>query len=224
MTLPHPNACPSTSVACQRLLTELRRLGINDERVLDAIVRVPRDRFVEPEFRKSAWENVALAIPHGQTISQPFVVALMSQALALDGSERVLEIGTGSGYQTAVLAHLAREIVTIERIPALATSALERFAALGIEHVVSIVGDGSDGWAPGAPYDAIMVTAGARETPDALLAQLSPAHGRMVAPIGPSDGERLTLIQMDNGARTWHDLGSVRFVPLIRDQTREQHS
>ncbi len=188
------------------------------------MAHVPREQFVEHELRLAAWENVALAIPHGQTISQPFVVALMTQALALDGRERVLEIGTGSGYQAAILAALVREVVTIERIPALAALAVERLDALGIHNIVSIVGDGSDGWQPGAPFDAIMVTAGARTEPTELLGQLSPEHGRMVIPIGPSDGERLTLFRMVNGELIRQDLGSVRFVPLIRDHTREQDS
>lgn len=206
------------------LLAALRRQGISDERVLAAMRRTPRERFVERELRDSAWENVALAIRHGQTISQPFVVALMSQALALTGEERVLEIGTGSGYQAAVLSELTREVITIERIPDLAAVAVARFEALGIHNVLSIVGDGSDGWKPGAPYDAIMVTAGARELPDALVAQLDPDHGRLVIPIGPSDDEHLTLFRLKNGERVPHDLGSVRFVPLISDHYREQKS
>jgi protein-L-isoaspartate(D-aspartate) O-methyltransferase len=188
------------------------------------MARIPRDVFIGRDLQCSAWENVALAIPHGQTISQPFVVALMSQSLALDGSERVLEVGTGSGYQAAVLSELAREVITIERIPALAAAAIARFDTLAIRTIISIVGDGSDGWGPGAPYDAIMVTAGARQVPAELLAQLSPEHGRMVIPVGPSDGERLTLVRMSKGELSRQDLGSVRFVPLIRDHIQEQES
>lgn len=206
------------------LLEELRRQGITSERVIEAMAHVPRACFLDPHLAADAWRNVALAIPHRQTISQPFVVALMTQALALDGSERVLEIGTGSGYQAAILSELTREVITIERIPALAAAAVARFDTLAIRNVISIVGDGSSGWAPGAPYDAIMVTAGARAEPVELLAQLSPRHGRMVAPVGPSDGERLILFRMTNGELSRHDLGSVRFVPLIRDHFREQES
>lgn len=204
------------------LLAELRRQGIRDERVLAALERIPRDRFVESNCKDSAWANIALGIPCGQTISQPFVVALMTLSLELSGNERVLEVGTGSGYQAAVLAELAREVITIERIPELAASAVARFETLGIGNIVSIVGDGSDGWAAGAPYDAIIVTAGARELPAELLDQLDPDHGRLVIPLGPATDERLTLFRMDRGARTRHDLGSVRFVPLIRDRQREQ--
>ena len=210
---PHPR---------DQLLSALRAQGITDERVLAAMARVPRERFVGRELQDSAWANIALGIPCGQTISQPFVVALMTQALELTGSERVLEIGTGSGYQAAILAELAAEVITIERIPSLAALALERFQELGIHNIRSIVGDGSDGWAAGAPYDAIMVTAGARELPTELLTQLSPEHGRMVIPLGPADGEHLTLLRMTNGTLTQRDLGGVRFVPLIREQYREQ--
>lgn len=197
------------------LLRALRRQGITNERVLDAMDRVPREFFVEAEQVESAWDNTALAIPHRQTISQPFVVALMTQALELAGDERVLEIGTGSGYQAAVLSWLARDVVTIERIPELAEAAVERFEALGIQNVLSIVGDGSAGWEPGAPYDAIIVTAGARSIPSALLDQLSDSNGRMVIPVGPEDNEHLRRLRKQGARVTSTDLGAVRFVPLI---------
>jgi protein-L-isoaspartate(D-aspartate) O-methyltransferase len=199
----------------RHLLEQLMHQGITDERVLDALNRIPRAYFVEPELAESAWENTALAIPHRQTISQPFVVALMTQALELTGSERVLEVGTGSGYQAAVLALLAREVVTIERIESLADAAGTRFDALGIRNVTSIVGDGSAGWAPGAPYDAIMVTAGAREIPQALLDQLSESDGRMAIPVGPVEDEHLRVLRKHGNELTSIDLGAVRFVPLI---------
>lgn len=199
----------------QALLGELRQQGITDERVLDAMERVPRSLFVESASRDVAWENRALEISHAQTISQPFVVALMSQALALTGSERVLEIGTGSGYQTAVLSLMAHEVVTIERIEALAEVAQSRFEQLGLRNITSIVGDGSKGWSPGAPYDAIMVTAGARSIPPALLEQLSDAGGRMVIPVGNENHEHLRGLHKQNGAFDTTDLGAVRFVPLI---------
>ena len=197
------------------LLEQLRRQGIADERVLEALYQVPRALFVEPELAESAWENTALTIPHRQTISQPFVVALMTQALELTGSERVLEIGTGSGYQAAVLALLASEVITIERIPALAEAAVGRLEALEIRNVLSIVGDGSTGWELGAPYDAIMVTAGARTVPQALLDQLSESNGRMIIPVGPADDEHLRRLRKHGGSVTSTDLGAVRFVPLI---------
>ena len=224
MTNATPDEQSNARSSRSKLLAEVRRQGIHDERVLSAMERVPRDQFVESAQRQAAWANIALGIPHGQTISQPLVVALMSQALALTGDERVLEVGTGSGYQAAILAELAREVVTIERIPALSALAQSRFEALGIGNIVSIVGDGSAGWATGAPYDAIIVTAGARELPAALLDQLDTEHGRLVIPLGPADDERLTLIRMDHGIRSQHDLGSVRFVPLIRERYREQQS
>jgi protein-L-isoaspartate(D-aspartate) O-methyltransferase len=199
----------------QALLEQLRRQGIEDERVLDALERVPRAFFVEPEQVESAWDNTALSIPHRQTISQPFVVALMTQVLELTGTERVLEIGTGSGYQAAVLAMLAREVITVERIAALAEAAVDRLEALEIHNVLSIVGDGSSGWEPGAPYDAIMVTAGARSVPQALLDQLSESNGRMVIPVGPVDDEHLRRLRKHGDDVTFTDLGAVRFVPLI---------
>ncbi len=188
--------------------------------MLDALDRVPRGFFVEPDLRASAWDNVALPIPYDQTISQPFVVALMTQALALTGPERVLEVGTGSGYQAAVLAQLVREVITIERIPALAETAVMRFDALGIRNVLSVVGDGSAGWEPGAPYDAIMVTAGARAVPAPLLEQLSGSDGRMVIPVGPADGEHLRRFRKQGNEISSIDLGAVRFVPLI-EESRE---
>ncbi len=197
------------------LLDQLRQQGINDERVLDALDQVPRTFFVEPGLDASAWDNIALSIPFEQTISQPFIVALMTQALELTGSERVLELGTGSGYQAAVLAHLAREVITIERIPALAETAIARFKALGIRNVDSIVGDGSAGWEPGAPYDAIMVTAGARSVPPALFEQLSESNGRLIIPVGPEEDEHLRRFRKHGKDVSSTDLGAVRFVPLI---------
>lgn len=206
------------------LLDDLRRQGIVDERVLRAMDQIPREHFVEPEHQEHAWANVALAISSGQTISQPLVVASMSQALAMTGTERVLEIGTGSGYQAAILSVLAREVITIERIPSLAETAAERFATLGLENIQSFTGDGSDGWESGAPYDAIIVTAGTAEEPDAFLAQLDRDHGRLVIPLGPADDERLTLFRFEHGRLIREDLGGVRFVPLIRDRPQEHNA
>ncbi|MEZ4505061.1 MAG: protein-L-isoaspartate(D-aspartate) O-methyltransferase [Thermomicrobiales bacterium] len=199
----------------QALLDQLRKQGIRDGRVLDAMERIPRQIFVEPGSEEAAWDNTALAIPHSQTISQPFVVALMSQALELTGTERVLEVGTGSGYQAALLAMLAREVITIERIPELAESAVSRFEQLGLNNVMSIVGDGALGWEPGAPYDAIIVTAGARFVPSALLEQLSDANGRMVIPVGRENHAHLRRLRKQNWTIESTDLGAVRFVPLI---------
>jgi len=179
---------------------------------------VPRSFFLDDDQQASAWENIALSISCQQTISQPLVVALMTQALELDGTERVLEVGTGSGYQAAILAQIAREVISIERIPELAEAAANRLSSLGISNVSTIVGDGSSGWESGAPYDAIMVTAGARSVPIALLDQLSESNGRMVIPVGPVEDEHLRRLRKQGCNVNATDLGAVRFVPLIVDE------
>ncbi|MDQ3044964.1 MAG: protein-L-isoaspartate(D-aspartate) O-methyltransferase [Chloroflexota bacterium] len=203
----------SDSIAA--LLGELRAEGIGDKRVLAAIGRVPRERFVPKELQAEAWANGALPIGAGQTISQPYVVALMTQALGPRPTDRVLEIGTGSGYQTAVLAELAGAVVSIERHPALATTAEERLSALGYRNIVIHIGDGTVGWPDNAPYDAIIVTAAAPRVPSPLLDQLSPDRGRLVIPVGELRDQDLYRIER-RGERT-HErlLGPVRFVPLI---------
>jgi protein-L-isoaspartate(D-aspartate) O-methyltransferase len=184
---------------------QLVRRGITDRRVLAAMREVPRERFVPEGAREHAYDDVALELEHGQTISQPFVVALICQSLALNGDERVLDVGTGSGYQAAVLDELAGEVLTIERIPELAERARANLAAAGRELEV-IVGDGSLG-APGrAPFDAIAVAAAALELPAALIDQLAPG-GRLVLPLG----ERLVRV---SGGRV-EQLAAVRFVPLV---------
>jgi len=197
------------------LLAELRHQGIRDERVLAAIGRVDRARFVRPEHRDRAWANVALPIGAGQTISQPYVVALMTEALALHGEERVLEIGAGSGYQAAILAELAAMVISIERHPKLASVAERRLAALGYRNVTIHVGDGTAGWPVGAPYDCIIVTAAAPRVPPPLLVQLRPDGGRLVIPIGPPEDQRLVAIERAGDEYTERELGPVRFVPLI---------
>lgn len=201
----------------QELIARLRQQGITDERVLAVMTDIPRDLFVPADQRQLAWENTALGIAHGQTISQPFVVALMTASLELTPHDRVLEIGTGSGYQAAILSRLAREVITIERIPDLAATAVRRFEELDIRNIQTITGDGSLGWSSGAPFDAIIVTAAAQHLPEQLVAQLSEDRGRMVIPLGPPDDERLTLFQMNDGELSRIDLGGVRFVPLIRN-------
>lgn len=204
------------------LLAELRRHGIRDERTLAAIARVPRDRFVPPAVRDRAWENHALPIGDGQTISQPFVVALMTEALDLRGGERVLEIGTGSGYQTAILAELvggAEErpgtIISIERHAALAAAAGRILDELGYDNVAIHVGDGSTGWPAVAPYDRIIVTAASPRLPQPLLDQLRPDGGRLVIPVGPAEDQYLVAVERDGDRYAEHPLGPVRFVPLI---------
>lgn len=200
------------------LVAELRKQGIHDERVLAAIRRVPRDRFVPEATLELAWSNNALPIGAHQTISQPFVVALMTTALQLKGNERVLEIGTGSGYQSAVLAEIARSVFTIERYPDLAVKAQTVLADLGYTTIRFRVGDGSLGWPEEAPYDRIMVTAGAPKVPGALVDQLSRDGGRLVIPVGEADDQVLLMVDRRGDEIDEQTLGAVRFVPLIGQQ------
>jgi protein-L-isoaspartate(D-aspartate) O-methyltransferase len=185
-------------------------------RVMDALGRVPRHRFVPDDQRRHAYENRPLPIGHGQTISQPYIVALMTDLLELKGTERVLEVGTGSGYQAAVLAELAREVFTIERLAPLARESAAILAAAGYRTVKAREGDGYAGWPEAAPFDAIIVTAGAPEVPPALVDQLAPG-GRLVIPVGPqAAGQELLLISKDPAGRvTRRKVLDVRFVPLV---------
>lgn len=193
--------------------------GIRDARVLDAFRRVPRESFVAPEHADAAYDDAPLSIGRGQTISQPFLVAEMLDALRLGGVERALEIGTGSGYSAALLACLAAEVETIERDEELARRAAERLAQLGFERVLARVGDGTLGSPERAPFDAIVVTAGGPSVPPALLAQLAPG-GRLVMPVGEHRTfQRLVRVTRgEDGAFATEDLGRVRFVPLIGAQ------
>lgn len=200
------------------LIADLKRQGIWDERVLEAMRRVPRDRFVPDEPIEHAWANVALPIGSDQTISQPYIVALMTTALGLTGGERVLEIGTGSGYQAAVLAEIAREVYSIERHDDLAAAARSLLAELGYLNVQIRVGDGSLGWPDEAPFDRIIVTAGAPKVPAPLLQQLRPDGGRIVIPVGESDDQVLLMVERHNDRFHEQPLGAVRFVPLIGAQ------
>ena len=196
----------------------LRHRDIHDPRVLAAFATVPRERFVPDPLVERAYDDAPLPIGEGQTISQPYVVAITAQALGLHGHERVLEIGAGSGYAAAILGMLAHEVITIERIQDLATRAAETLAALGISNVHVHHADGTLGWPAGAPYDAIAVAAGAPAPPPALLAQLT-IGGRLMIPTGPADSQRLVRItrrsETDYGEE---DLGDVRFVPLLGEQ------
>ncbi|MDQ3695109.1 MAG: protein-L-isoaspartate(D-aspartate) O-methyltransferase [Chloroflexota bacterium] len=196
-------------------MRELWDLGIRDERVRTAMATVPRDRFVPEELSALAWTNDAVPIGLDQTISQPYVVALMTEALALAGTERVLEIGTGSGYQTAILASLAMQVTSIERHPELALAAKRLLDELGYRNVHVHVGDGTIGYPPDAPYDRIIVTAAAPRLPEPLQAQLSAENGRIVIPIGEPQDQRLVMIERRGDRLTEHPLGRVRFVPLI---------
>jgi protein-L-isoaspartate(D-aspartate) O-methyltransferase len=194
---------------------ELRASGITDTRVLGAIERVPREYFTPPQFRDQAYENMALPIGHGQTLSQPTVVALMSQALGIGARMKVLEIGTGSGYQTAILAKLARRVYTIERHKPLLTEAEARLRKLRIHNVTARLGDGWQGWPEQAPFERILVTAAPPDIPQALLRQLSP-DGVMVLPVGGEKRtQRLVRITMTPEGYTTEDIAPVRFVPLV---------
>ena len=199
------------------LIMELRRDGIADTAVLNAIERVPRELFVPGTFREYAYDNRALPIEEGQTISQPYVVAFMTEALKLNKRLRVLEIGTGSGYQAAVLAQLCRRVYTIERHRSLLRQAEARFRSLDLHTIVTRSGDGSRGWAEQAPFDRILVTAAAEETPQALLNQLADG-GIMVIPVGPQGDTQhvLRLTRTGDTARK-ETLLPVRFVPLVGD-------
>lgn len=189
------------------------------ERVTAAMNKVPRHRFVPPGAERQAYDNRPLPIGHGQTISQPFIVALMTDLLDLKAGDKVLEIGTGCGYQAAVLSELAREVYTIEIVAPLAKEASVRLAALGYRNVSVRSGDGYLGWPEQAPFDAIMVTAGALEVPPALVQQLKPG-GKLVIPVGPQwSGQELLVIEKDAAGRTrTRNALAVRFVPLTRDK------
>jgi protein-L-isoaspartate(D-aspartate) O-methyltransferase len=201
-------------VDAQSLIRRLRAEGIRDERVLSVMGRVPRERFVPPPFRQAAYEDRPLPIGHDQTVSQPFVVARMTELLAPSESARVLEIGTGSGYQTAVLAEIAAAVYTIEIVPELAERARETLAALGYTNIHYRVGDGSQGWLEEAPFDGIVVTAAPERIPENLVAQLQ--HGApLVIPVGQMESQQLVLLRRTmNGVATVEAIFPVRFVPM----------
>lgn len=196
--------------ARDEMIRQLRGLGIADERVLAAMGRVPREEFVRASDREVAYGDHALSIEEGQTISQPYIVARMTELLRVEQGHRVLEVGTGSGYQAAVLAELAGQVVTVERLRALADQARERLARLGFQNVRVVHDDASQGYPTDAPYDRIIVTAAAPSIDSALLAQLAPG-GHIVSPVG--DTESQELVTVDAHGRTRRH-GAVRFVPL----------
>jgi protein-L-isoaspartate(D-aspartate) O-methyltransferase len=202
-------------------LLTLRRRGISDQAVLRAMDEVPRARFVEADDADSAYADQALPIACGQTISQPYVVAYMTEQLALRPHHRVLEVGTGSGYQAAVLSRLAREVVSIERYRTLADKARQRLAALGYDNVEVVAGDGFAGVPDKAPYDRIIVTAAAEEVPQTLVDQLADG-GIMLLPLGPHDGpQQIVKLTKSPTGLAREDLIAVRFVPLLPGQARE---
>lgn len=198
---------------------QLASRDITDPLVLSAMRRVPRERFVDPDYQHSAYQDGPLPIGYGQTISQPYIVALMTQALELRGGENVLEIGTGSGYAAAILAEIADSVTTIECVSALIQRAEERLSALGYINVSVVHGDGTKGYPPKAPYDAIVVTAGGPDVPESLKQQLT-IGGRLVIPVGASTSIQSLVKVTRQGQNNYNyqDLCGVRFVPLIGDE------
>lgn len=195
---------------------QLRKRGIFDPRVLAAMSRVPRHLFVSAEIRSAAYEDRPLTIHAGQTISQPYMVAVMTQTLELRGDERVLEIGTGSGYQSAVLAELCGEVYTVERIPELLERARILLASLGYRNVRYRIGDGTKGWPEEAPFAAIIVTAGAPEVPPTLTSQLAPG-GRLVIPVGSRYAQTLYRVTREGDSLREEEITGCVFVPLVGD-------
>jgi protein-L-isoaspartate(D-aspartate) O-methyltransferase len=198
----------------QMVNSQLRERGISDERVLAAMERVPRHEFAPERYRDQAYEDHPLPIGEGQTISQPYIVALMLQALELSPANKVLEIGTGSGYVTALLAELAAQVVSMERHASLADSARALLKKLGYTNVLVIAGDGTRGFCEAAPYDAIIVSAAAAEMPPDLVAQMAEG-GRIIIPVGAGDGQQLRLARKENGQVRTEFREMCRFVPLL---------
>jgi protein-L-isoaspartate(D-aspartate) O-methyltransferase len=195
---------------------QLRARGVRDERILAAMGRVPRTAFVPCNLRDQSYSDHPIPLPKGQTISQPFIVAIMLEALVPESSHNVLEVGTGSGYQTALLAELFGRVYSVERHAELASSAHRVLKSLGYENVEIIVGDGTQGLRSNAPYNAILVSAAAVRIPSALFEQLQEA-GRMVIPVGPREAQQLQLVQKKEGQMKVTGLENCRFVPLISD-------
>ncbi len=216
-----PGDEPDPETRKARLILGLRSQGIADPAVLNALERTPRDLFTPDLFQERAWEDSALPIACGQTISQPYIVALMTQALQVEPRARVLEIGTGSGYQTTVLARMARLVYTVERYRTLLAEAERRFKTLGLLNIVTRFGDGAEGWREQAPFDRILVTAAAPDEPKELLGQLKPS-GVLVAPVGKGPVQSLKRYVGDgSGGFKAETLGDVRFVPLLEGTARE---
>ena len=196
---------------------QLRRRGIHDERVLRAMEIVPRHEFVPWQLQREAYQDSPVPIGEGQTISQPYIVAHMLEALRLSPEDRVLEVGTGTGYEAAVMSRIVREVYTIERFPSLAEAAKKTFDRLGYTNIHVVIGDGSRGYADAAPYDAIIVAAAAPRVPDALVEQLKDG-GRAIVPVGEADLQQLRLISKNDGAIQRQTLDACRFVPLVGEE------
>jgi len=211
MTMPDPRMI--------QLVMSLRGGGVTDKAVLGAIERTPRDLFVPQRFGDQAFDDRPLPIDCGQTISQPLIVALMTQALDLGDRDKVLEIGTGSGYQAAILSRLARRVYSVERYRTLSREAEERFTALGLTNVVTRVGDGSVGWPEQAPFDRIILTASAPQRPDAILEQLKEG-GIAIAPVDRPGRQVLVRYTRTDGEIHEQELMDVRFVPLVKGEAK----
>jgi protein-L-isoaspartate(D-aspartate) O-methyltransferase len=203
---------PGASIARQ-----VRARGIKDPRVLDALSRVPRERFLPPDVREQALADRAVPIGFEQTISQPFMVGVMTLELALTGVERVLEVGTGSGYQTAILSYLAAEVFTVERLATLSLRARGILDGLGLDNVRFRTGDGSLGWPEAAPFDRIMITAGAPVLPPTLFSQLA-EDGLLVVPLGPEEQQQLTVVRKQSGHAVVREVLPCRFVKLVGEE------
>jgi protein-L-isoaspartate(D-aspartate) O-methyltransferase len=210
-----PGETPTFATLRERMVdSQLRARGVRDERVLAAMARVPRHEFAPELYREEAYEDHPLPIGEGQTISQPYIVAIMLDALALSSSDRVLEVGTGSGYLTALLAELVAQVFSVERHAVLAEAARDLLSRLGYTNVKVIVGDGSQGFPQCAPYDAIIVSAAAPELPGALVQQLAEG-GRMIIPVGQADSQQLQLVRVEKGQPRIALRELCRFVPLV---------
>ncbi len=207
-----------SDIARRELIAFLRSKGISNEDVLRAMGNIPREAFLDKHFSLRAYEDSALPIGSGQTISQPYTVAFQTQTIAPKKGEKILEIGTGSGYQGAVLAEMGCNVYTIERHVPLLNEARARFDKMGYHSIISRGGDGSVGWAEFAPFDAIIVTAGAPDLPETLLNQLNPNGGRMVIPIGTREVQRMYLIRMEAGKPIVTEFPEFKFVPLVGKQ------
>ncbi len=209
------------AAAMAKMMQDLRQAGITDTGVLAALESIPRDMFLTDHFKNRAFEDVALPIGHHQTLSQPSVVGRMTQALAVTDRMKVLEIGTGSGYQAAVLARLCRRLYSIERHPALLRDAEDRFERLGLVNITTLPGDGSLGWPEQAPFERIIVTAAAADVPEVLLGQLGEG-GIMIVPVGLDENDQhlLRVRRGETGIET-EDLGPARFVPLVAGSAEE---
>lgn len=204
-----------------RLIMDLRRQGVTDARVLDAMERVKRAAFLDESQRHEAYENKPLPIGWGQTISQPYIVGLMTHALKLGDRMKVLEVGTGSGYQTAILARMALRVYTVERLRPLMKIAEQRFKEQGISNIVTRHGDGYEGWPEQAPFDRILVEAAAPELPQRLIDQLKPG-GILVCPVGPAEsGQVLLRLTKHDGGKEVDSLGFVAFVPMLQGVARD---